>query len=186
MGFSEFLNTRRAAAKELVACLRKDYEYVSVLGVDVKARSVRVNRNTSGINAGRDTECGFVVKLSDGKLFYEYSLDDIAGDMADLAGQIGDAFRLSAALTDQAVGKAHLTDEPLVQSFARPNDFADYAEAQLLDFCKEQCSALLAKSEHLLNAMVAVSTLEVSKLFVSENRELDQNYTWVNGVHHGC
>ena len=182
MGFSEFLNTRRAAAKELVACLRKDYEYVSVLGVDVKARSVRVNRNTSGINAGRDTECGFVVKLSDGKLFYEYSLDDIAGDMADLAGQIGDAFRLSAALTDQAVGKAHLTDEPLVQSFARPNDFADYTEAQLLDFCKEQCSALLAKSEHLLNAMVAVSTLEVSKLFISENRELDQNYTWVNGV----
>ena len=55
MGFSEFLNTRRAAARELVACLRKDYEYVSVLGVDVKARSVRVNRNTSGINAGRDT-----------------------------------------------------------------------------------------------------------------------------------
>ena len=122
-----------------------------------------------------------MVKLSDGKLFYEYSLDDIAGDMADLAGQIGEAFRLSAALTDQAVGKAHLADEPLVQSFSRPNDFADYTEAQLLDFCKEQCSALLSKSEHLLNAMVAVSTLEVSKLFVSEKRELDQNYTWVNG-----
>ena len=182
MGFSEFLNTRRASAKTLVANLRKTYEYVSVLGVDVKARSVRVNRNTSGISAGRDTECGFVVKLSDGKLFYEYSLDDIAGDMAALAGEISESFRLSAALTDQAVGKAHLADEPLVQSFARSNDFENYTEAQLLDFCKDQCAAMLAKSDKLLNAMVAVSSLEVSKLFVSENRELDQNYTWVNGM----
>jgi TldD protein len=29
--------------------------------------------------------------------------------------------------------------------------------------------------------MVGIGTLEVSKLFVSQNRELDQNYTWVNG-----
>ena len=50
MGFSEFLNSRRATAKELVACLRKHYAYASVLGVDVKARSVRVDRNTSGIS----------------------------------------------------------------------------------------------------------------------------------------
>ena len=182
MSFSEFLNSRREAAKELVARLRERYEYASVLGVDVKARSIRVDRNTSGINAGRDTECGFVVKMSDGRLFYEYSLDDIAGNIPALADEIAAAFALNAALADQAVGKAHLTDEPLVRSFARPNDLADYSENQLLDFCKEQCSALLSKSEHLLNAMVGISSLEVSKLFISENRELDQNYTWVNGM----
>ena len=182
MGFSEFLNTRRETAKELVACLRKNYEYVSVLGVDVKARAIRVNRSTSGISAGRDTECGFVVKLSDGKLFYEYSLDDIAGNVAALAGEISDAFRLNEKLMGNTIGAAHLADEPLTQSFARPSDFDSFTEAQLLDFCKDQCAALLSKSENLLNAMVAISSLEVSKLFISENRELDQNYTWVNGM----
>ena len=182
MSFSEFLNARRASAKELVARLREQYEYASVLGVDVKARNIRVDRNTSGISAGRDTECGFVVKLSDGKLFYEYSLDDIAGDTAALAEQIAASFRLNEALAGQSIGKAHLTDEPLTQSFERPNDFAGYTEDQLLAFCKEQCGALLSKSEYLLNAMVALGSLEVSKLFVSENRELDQNYTWVNGT----
>ena len=41
---------------------------------------------------------------------------------------------------------------------------------------------MLEKSEHILNAIVGVSTLEVSKLFISENRELDQNYAWINGM----
>ena len=182
MGFSEFLNSRRATAKELVACLRKNYAYASVLGVDVKARSVRVDRRSSGISAGRDTECGFVVKLSDGNVFYEYSLDDIAGDISALAEEIAAAFQLNETLAGNTVGKAQLTDEPLVQSFARSNDLADYTDDQLLNFCKEQCNTLLGKSEHLLNAMIGIGSFEVSKLFVSENRELDQNYAWINGM----
>ena len=42
MGFSEFLNSRRSTAKDLVAHLRRQYAYASVPGVDVKARSIRV------------------------------------------------------------------------------------------------------------------------------------------------
>ena len=34
----------------------------------------------------------------------------------------------------------------------------------------------------LLNVVIVMGTLEVSKLFVSANRMLDQNYTWVNGM----
>ena len=71
MAFSEFLNSRRDAAKQLVAALRKDFAYVSVLGADVKSKSIRVDRNTSAIRPGRDTECGFVVKMSNGGAFFE-------------------------------------------------------------------------------------------------------------------
>lgn len=35
MSFSTFLDSRRSAAKELVAQLKKHFAYVSVLGVDV-------------------------------------------------------------------------------------------------------------------------------------------------------
>lgn len=182
MGFSEFLNSRRDAAKELVTLLKKHFDYVSVLGVDVKAKSIQVNRNTSHISAGRDTECGFVVKMSNGSVFFEYSLDDIAGDIPVLAEKITGAFNLNPALQGNTIGTARLSDEPLVRSFARPHDLAEYSEQQLLDFCKEQCASLLGKSEYLLNALVGLNIMEVSKLFVSENRELDQNYSWVNGI----
>ena len=30
--------------------------------------------------------------------------------------------------------------------------------------------------------MVSVSSVETSKLFITKNRELDQNYAWINGV----
>ena len=182
MGFSEFLNSRRENAKTLVAELKKQFTFVSVLGADIKTKAVRVDKNTSSIGPGRDTECGFVVKMSDGKVFFEYSLDDISGDIPALAEKIGAAFRINQALSDQTIGNVSLSDEPLVQSFERPNDFEQYSENQILDFCKEQCAALADKSEFVLNSMVSLSTLEVSKLFVSANRELDQNYAWVNGV----
>jgi len=182
MQFSEFLNTKRGVIKQLVAALGERYTYVSVLGADIKARMVRVNRNSSGITSGRDTECGFVIKLSDGKLFFEYSLDDISGDIETLADEISTAFQLNETLAANTIGNVELADEPLTQSFAREDDFEQYTDSQLLDICKTQCADLLSRSDNLLNALVAVSTLEVSKLFISKNRELDQHYTWVNGM----
>ena len=181
MSFSEFLNSRRSAAKALVSELRKHFKYVSILGADIKAKTVRADRNTSNIMPGRDTECGFVIKLSNGTVFFEYSLDDIEGDVKALAEKISDSFRLSEKLQGNTIGAVELTDEPLVKSFERANDLADYADSKLLDFCKNTCNDIISKSENVLNAIVIIGSLEVSKLFVSENRELDQNYTWVNG-----
>ena len=184
MAFSKFLTSRRAGCRELVRLLRRDYAYASILGVDVRAKTVLADRNRTQISAGRDTECGFVVKLTDGNTIFEYSLDDIGGDISSVAAKVRKAFRVEAALRETAVGDIRLSDEPLVRSFAREHDLADYSEEQLLAFVKEHSSDLLGNSEHLLNAIVGVSTLEVSKLFVSEKRELDQNYAWVNGVMH--
>ena len=182
MAFSEFLQSRRGAARDLVRELRKEYRYVSILGADVKARSIHVNKNSSSIRSSEDTECGFVVKLTGDRVFFEYSLDDIQGDIQALAAKIRAAFRVHASLMDHTIDPIHLSDEPLVKSFAQETDLADYTEQQLLDFCCAQRDTILAESDCVLNAMAAISTLEVSKLFLSENRELDQNYAWVNAM----
>ena len=87
MAFSKFLDAKRQDCKNLVAELRKSFAYVSVLGVDIKTTGIRVDRNTSNIGPGRDTECGFVVKMHNGTVFYEYSLDDISGDIPTLAAK---------------------------------------------------------------------------------------------------
>ena len=182
MGFSEYLNSRRSSVKALIHALSEEYAYVSVLGSDVKVKSVSVNKNASAIRPGRDMECGFVVKLSNGEGFYEYSLDDISGDPDDLAKKISDAFRLQKDLHQNMVKNTVLPDAPLVKSFSRENDLASYSDAQLLSFCDSLCKDTLLKSEHFLNVTVVLGTLEVSKLFISKNRELDQNYTWINGT----
>ena len=90
MSFSKFLDSRRENIRELVKLLRRDFSYVSVLGVDVKSRSIRADRATSNISNGRDTECGFVVKMSRGSVFFEYSMEDITGDMSAFAASLVD------------------------------------------------------------------------------------------------
>ena len=179
MAFSKFLDSKRQDCRALVAELKKTFAYVSVLGVDIKSTAVRVDRNTSTIAPGFDTECGFVVKMHNGTVFFEYSLDDIQGDIPTLAQKITASV---ACKTDNTIAESILPDEPLKQDFVREHDLADYTESQLLEFCKEQCRVLLSKSEYLLNAMVVLQQMEVSKLFISENRELSQNYSWVNGI----
>ncbi len=182
MCFSTYLDSKRNLIKELIFELRKRYPYVSVLGANVKATEILADKNVSAIRPGQDTECGFVVKLSNGSVFFEYSLDDISGDMKALAEEISGAFPLSEALKSHEIDPVQLSDEPLVQSFKRPGDFQAYPKDALLDFSRKQCDSLLQKSGCLLNATVILSLREVSKLFISENRELDQYYTWVNGM----
>ena len=182
MSFSEFLQSRRADARALVTELKKTYDYVSVLGVDVKARTVSANNRLTNIASGMDTECGFVVKVAGDGVFYEYSLDDIRGDLTGLVDEIHRSFRFSKALQLKPIGIHDLSDEPLVRSFCRESDLDRYSEEQLLDYCKDLRDRINAKSENLLNTSVGIYTMETSKLFVSENRELDQNYAWVNGM----
>ena len=182
MSFSKYLDSKRSEMKTLVAELKKSFDYVSILGVDIKSTDIRVDKNTSNIGPGGDMECGFVIKMSNGHEFYEYSLDDISGDMSVLAKEIVESLSLSESLKGNVIDEVILTDEPLVQSFERPGDFEKYTDKEILDFCKDVCKKTADSSESVLNAVVMVGTLEVSKLFISENRELDQNYTWTNGL----
>lgn len=182
MGFSEFLDSRRARVKDLVGILKEQFSYVSVLGADSRSTAIRVDANTSSIGNGQDTECGFVIKINNGGCFFEYSLDDIGEDVGSLAQEIKEAFSVSAALKQQPIEDIHLEDEPLVRSFARQTDLYQFSDAQLLEFCKKTQKMLQSKSENILNAMVALNTMEISKLFISANRELDQNYGFIGAV----
>ena len=182
MPFSAFLNRRRLPARELLNTLMPHFRYVSILGADICCRSIRADKNTSAIRNDSDTECGFVVRMLGDTFAYEYSLDDIAGDVPALAGKILEAYQLSASLSGNTIAPSAFPDAPLKRSFARENDLADFSDETLLAFCKDQVAAVLEKSQHVLNAIVSVGTMEVSKLFLSPNRELDQHYCWVNGV----
>jgi len=182
MAIREFLATRKDACRKLAEKLGESFAYVSVLGCDVKTKSVMVNRKTSRVDEDTaDSDKGFVVKMNDGKAFFEYSLDDVSGDIDALAKRI-----LEKAKTDYPEKKtinAHLiADEPLVQAFSRENDFDRYSDGELLGFLIGIKDDLLARSENVVNATAILRLLDVNKIFVSKNRMLEQDYTWVNGI----
>ncbi len=180
MSFSSFLNSRRESCRSLVNELGKTFEYVGILGSDVKSSAIRVNRNTSDIGEGSASECGFVIKMHNGRAFFEYSIDDITGDISELAAKIIDAVAVENSLIEREISVNVPKDEPMVKSFSRECDFDSFSDEELLSKCTEIRDIILSKSENFLNAIVAVMPFTVSKLFISKNRELDQFYSWVN------
>lgn len=180
MPFSEFLNSRRADCKELVRELSKSFSYVAILGSDVKSTAIYANRMMSNISEGSMTERGFVIKLHNGKSFFEYSIDDISGDKATLAQKIISSLKVAPTLADREITVSIPSDQPLVRSFERECDFDNYTEEYLLDFANKLKNEILAKDEKIINAIVTMMPFTVSKLFITKNRELDQFYSWAN------
>lgn len=181
MAFSEFLDGRRNAAKELVKELGNSFSYVSVLGTDVRASLYTADFKSSNARDGAG-ECGFALRMWNGGSYFEYSLDDISGDIRDLAKKIVKEAVPSKTLTDKEIKPGEPLDEPLVQSFVRENDFDDYSDEERLAFCKKVRDMAKAKSDKVVNATGCLQPFTVSKLFVSKNRELDQYYGWVNAM----
>lgn len=178
MALSKYLNSMRGEMKDLVAALRQHYAFVSVLATDCRSATYFADRNTSMVTEGKG-ECGFVVKVTNGGAFGEYSTSTIAGDKAALAQHI-----VASIGTPQgdSIACGLPADPEHRQSYARESDFDNYSDQQILDFCRGLKDRLLAADSNIVNAIVVVMPMIVNKLFVSPNRELDQHYGWVNGI----
>lgn len=179
---SQFLESRKTAAKELVMSLKKYFSYVSILGTDVRCQSVASTTRTSSISdEGLGSECGFVLKMKNNKGFFEYSLDDISGDINKLTDDIISNLKINDELLAKMIDTKDIKDEEMVKSFQRESDFNKYSINDLMAFVQKLKDEVTSKSENIINVSVSIGTLDVSKLFITEHKMLDQNYTWVNG-----
>ena len=177
--FSKFLEDSRENLKKLQSELRKEYRYVSILGSDIKSMQYMSNKMATSINEGRGSERGYVVKMTNGKAFYEYSFDLLEDDIPSFAKKIIENVKLQDAISE--VDTMPIEEEELKKDFSREGDLDQFSDQEILAKMNELKDAILAKDEHVVNAVVAAATLEVSQIFVSDLKELTQNYTWVNG-----
>ena len=67
---SKYLTNQKSALKKLVELLSKEFEYVSVLGTDVRGKTYSVYKTGASINDSPWAERGFVVRVHNG---YNYS-----------------------------------------------------------------------------------------------------------------
>ena len=109
--FSPFLNSRKQNAISLVNELKKSFKYVSVLGTDVKGKYIVKTNNMVRVAETFSNECGFVIKATNGKAFFEYSLDDISGDITNLASKIVNELKLSYKLECQMIDSLDVEEE---------------------------------------------------------------------------
>ncbi len=180
MAFSSYLSSVRQKAKSVVNGLLKHFKYVSLLATDNSATAYMVDKNNSMVREGSG-ECGFVLKMHDGKAFYEYSFCDISDSVEQIVNKVLKSVECTKGQAQNQIECAIPSEQALVKSFLRESDFNDFSDEQVLQFCKQTSLALLEKSDKVLNATVIMQPYTVSKLFISKNRELDQHYGWANG-----
>lgn len=182
MSFSKFLLKRKKDAIELVDELSKYFNYVSILGSDVKAKVINKNRMIESISEGFDTQCGFTIKLNNGKAVFEYSLNDIHGNKKVLAAKIAEELNVTGLLEESELNINLKDNEALEQNFERKNDFSKFSDEFLLAEAKKLVDEVLDSDKRFVNVNVVYSMQDISKLFVSKTKVLTQNYAWVNGM----
>lgn len=182
MAFSKFLDANISQLRLLIKELHKTFEYVSILGTDVKSVGYVTNIKGQSINDALSKEKGFVCKMTNGGVFYEYSFDKIEPNIEKFAIKIIKSIKLDDELLNNQIKSNIPSDEELWKAFERRNDFNEVSEEELLDYMKNLTNDLKESSPHVLNAICSFQKIETSKVFLTPNRYLKQNYGWINGT----
>ena len=174
MAITEYLKSRKDICKKLIVELRKKYEYVSILGVDTYGISINVDRFTTNISESRSTERGFVIKVYDGNGYLEYSVDDINQD--NFKKIVKDVKNFEVQEVSRVKAKV-LADDHFTNVYSREDENPLETE-DILKILSEIKDNTIAYDDKIINAMCGFEKLTVNKFFLTENKDLEQDYPW--------
>ena len=188
--FSPYLSGIKSGLKELIALLRRDYDYVSVLATDSKGLAVRISQHARSVaSETMTTERGVVVRVYKNGQYSEYALNEFdPARVPESAEQILTALReqqeLLAATKTAVYDTARLSDEPLTLFVEKETE--QLPENTDVKALVEKLSALsdtgMAMSEHMIESMANAQSTHVCKMFLTENRDLCQSYVYSEGT----
>ena len=184
----EKLDIVKPALKNLVSELRKKYAYASVLAVQDDSRAWRINRAGKRINnVGLGGGSGYVVRVFDQIGCAEYSFNEFSEEkILEIVKTIDERIAYQTANIPDGIKPLHTpipSDETAtlkkVSGYAiDPRELGDEKILERLDAIRNKTLSV----DGVLDAMVNVSYRKFRKLFISENRDLDQTVMWTNGA----
>ena len=144
---------------------------------------IQVTSRNTAITDTQERQCGFVAKIYNGQTYAEYSFSDITFETLDaLEKEIREGIVLPENVLSNHVHLAPIPDEPLVKSFARPTEDEMPPVDEIIAKLGQIKDALHQASPQIVQAFAALSVYETSAMFISKNRDLSQNYTWISVV----
>ena len=177
---SAYLTAARPFLRSLVGELTKRYPYASVLGQDCRSRAFRAA--ATGMSAGEDgllTACGFVARVWKNG-WAEYSFNELPpdGDAAAFAEKI------AAAVQPPMTADPMPADEALTlcESSEYEIDPESLGSGELLRRLTAIREETLAMDERLVDCIAMCNYQAIHKIFLSPNRDLEQNLLWTTGA----
>ena len=188
--FSTYLESIAPVVKEVIALLRKDYDYVSALCTDSKGLEVTITQHTKHVsNETMMTERGVVFRVYKDGQYSEYALN--TDDMKDAAyiaelvkKEIGEQLDLLKSVNAKTYTTPILDDEPI--TFMGQKDVEILPEEADVEDIATRLKAISDKGmslgEHLIECYALWKSTHVCKMFLSDNRDLRQAYVYSEGA----
>ena len=177
--FSSYLRSKKKIIQQLINDLGSKYAYVSVLGTDVNGTSISLDKSSTNVVPSSLTESGFVIKVFNGKVYSELSINDISS--SNYTFIIDEVHRLTHIKgTIPSVMVDVLKEETLTKRFIRKNRGEVYTTEQIIKILRDYVNRTLADSTLVVNARASIEINEISKMFMSKHKDLEQYYTWCN------
>ena len=188
--FSPYLLQIKPGLKKLVALLRRNWDYVSVLATDTVGLTVAISQHARSVGSETmATERGIVVRLYRDGQYREYALNEFDPEQADqTAARIEAELSAQQAVLECCGSKVYetgaLSDEPLTLFVEKETE--QLPETTDVKALVDRLTALsdrgMAADERMIECMARAQSTHVSKLFLTEHRDLSQSYVYSEGV----
>lgn len=177
--FSKYLKSKKKIIYKLIDVLQEKYDYVSVLGTDVSGVNISVDNRSTFVGPSSITECGFVIKVYHENIYSEYSINDILEK--DISNIVADIAKLtSQKFSSDNIKVPLLAEEELVKTFRRKPKGKNYTTEEIISILKAYVSEAMSDIQYVVNVRTAIENVEISKMFISPHKDLEQYYTWSN------
>lgn len=186
---SKFIKNQKPLLKKLLGRLLEKYAYVSILATDSKSKAFSVSkRNMSAGESNIGTARGFVVKVSDGKHYGEYSFNSISPEELDsVCRRVEELTKASGKVLPSGLEEREFeTPKEERTEFAGSTDYEIDPEEMGAHEILEHMNAIkekgLAVSEDILDCRVSCTYQKYTKLFLSREKDMEQNVMWMTGA----
>ncbi|URZ04764.1 TldD/PmbA family protein [Clostridium felsineum] len=184
---SEFLVEKKQSIKKLIQILNKDFKYVSVLGTDSYGKKYIVQKTGIDVSDSFWNERGFVVRVYNGIGYSEYSFNELDENNIDrLAENIKhrvndqiDKLKKSYEITKYDVIKEEKMEDSFLGEIAIPKEKAN--SQYIIERLTKMKDKALAISDFIIEAKAIFHQVHVSKIFISNDKDLYQSYIWSEG-----
>lgn len=177
--FSVFLKESKSKINELIETLKKRFMFISVFGTDIAGTRYDVSKYECSIQESMWSGRGFVVRVYRDGFYSEYSFNDLPDQIQDLANRIEaqkilPIARYAFPLYEETVLKKSFSANVQIRPY-------EWAVSDYVRILQQMLEKGMQYSPWIVDLQLSLEEVRWSKIYISEHRELTQDYTTVQG-----
>ena len=184
---SNYLVEKIEELAELVDLLNQKYDYVSVLGTDVKGKTFQVSKTSMSIEDYSDNECGFVIRILNHGRYFEYAFnhwDDIDDLESTINRLVQDDLQIQKESNIENYDSIECHDDLRYESSdcSIQITLEEKGIDEIFQTLTRIKNRILSLDERILNVSLGCNYVHVSKAFFAANKELTQGYVFTEAL----